>query len=51
VRIETRLLKLPEGPSRVNLDDLLEGVAPHPFEGKSPFEAETPSQIRELKKC
>jgi hypothetical protein len=53
VRIEKRLLKVLKALAEyrdLSLGDLLEGIVLHAFEGKSPFEAETLSRIRELKK-
>ena len=54
VRIEKRLLKVLRALADyrdMSLGDLLEGIVLHAFEGKCPFEAETLSRIRELKKC
>jgi hypothetical protein len=53
VRIEKRLLKVLKALADdrdMTLGDLLEGIVLHAFEGKCPFEAETRSRIRELKK-
>ncbi|HLJ91258.1 MAG TPA: hypothetical protein VKZ53_30955 [Candidatus Angelobacter sp.] len=53
VRIEKRLLKVLRALAdyrNLSLGDLLEGIVLHAFEGKCPFEAETLSRIRELKK-
>ena len=53
VRIEKRLLKVLRALADyrdMSLGDLLEGMVLHAFEGKCPFEAETLSRIRELKK-
>jgi len=53
VRIEKRLLKVLKGVAEdrdMTLGDLIEGIVLHAFEGKCPFQAETLSRIRELKK-
>jgi hypothetical protein len=53
VRIEKRLLKILRALADyrdLSLGDLLEGIVLHAFEGKCPFEPETLSRIRELKK-
>ena len=53
VRIEKRLLKVLKGVAEdhdLTLGDLLEGIVLHAFDGRCPFEAETLSRIRELKK-
>jgi hypothetical protein len=53
VRVEKRLLKVLKALADyrdMTLGDLLEGIVLHAFEGKCPFEAETLSRIRELKK-
>lgn len=53
VRIEKRLLKVLKALAEygdMSLGDLLEGIVLHAFESKCPFEAETLSRIRELKK-
>lgn len=53
VRIEKRLLKVLKALADdrdMTLGDLLEGIVLHAFEGKCPFEVETRSRIRELKK-
>lgn len=53
VRIEKRLLKVLKALAEyrdMSLGDLLEGIVLHAFDGKCPFQAETLSRIRELKK-
>ena len=53
VRIEKRLLKVLKALADyrdMSLGDLLEGIVLHAFDGKCPFEAETLSKIRELRK-
>jgi hypothetical protein len=53
VRMEKRLLKVLKALADyrdMTLGDLLEGIVLHAFEGSCPFEAETLSRIRELKK-
>lgn len=52
VRIEKRLLKVLKGLAEqldLTLGDLLEGVALHAFEGRSPFSPETQKKIEQLK--
>ena len=53
VRMEKRLLKVLKGVAEdrdMTLGDLLEGIVLHAFDGKCPFQPETLSRIRELKK-
>jgi hypothetical protein len=53
VRLESRLLKVLKGLAELkdmSLGDLLEGMALHALEGKSPFSKETLGQIAALKK-
>jgi hypothetical protein len=52
VRLEKRTLKVLKGLAEyldLSLGDLLEGIVLHAFEGKTPFETETISQIERLK--
>ena len=52
VRIEKRLLKVLKALAEhfdISLGDLLEGMALHCFEGKTPFNEETLSKIEMLK--
>ncbi len=53
VRLEKRLLKVLKALAEyhdLSLGDLLEGIVLHPFEGRSPFGAESLARIGELKK-
>lgn len=53
MRLEKRLLKVLKAVAELkdlSLGDLIEGMALHAFEGKSPFGPETVRQIAELKK-
>jgi hypothetical protein len=53
VRLESRLLKVLKGLAELKdmtLGDLLEGMALHALEGRSPFSKETLGQIVALKK-
>lgn len=53
VRIEKRILKVLKGVAEycdLSLGDLLEGIALHSFENKTPFSANTLKKIAELKK-
>lgn len=53
VRLEKRLLKVLKALAELKdttLGDLLEGVALHAFEGKSPFSGGTLKEIEQLKK-
>ena len=53
IRIEKRILKVLKGLAEyhdLSLGDLLEGIVPHAFEGKTPFGAESRKKIAELKK-
>ena len=53
VRIEKRLLKVLKGIAEdrdMTLGDLLEGIVLHAFEGQCPFQPETLSRIKELRK-
>jgi hypothetical protein len=53
VRMEKRILKVLKGFAEyhdITLGDLLEGIVLHAFDGKMPFNAESLSRIRELKK-
>ena len=52
VRMEKRVLKVLKGLAEyldISLGDLLEGIALHAFEGKTPFTRETTAQIARLK--
>ena len=52
VRIEKRLLKVLKGLAEhldMSLGDLIEGMALHACEGKSPFSAETLARIQKLR--
>ena len=52
MRIEKRVLKVLKGLAEhldMTLGDLLEGMALHCFEGKTPFSAETQERIALLK--
>lgn len=52
VRIEKRILKVLKGLAEqldITLGDLLEGMALHTFEGKSPFSESTLAKIQKLK--
>ncbi len=52
VRIEKRLLKVLKGLAEqldMSLGDLLEGMALHCFEGKTPFSKDTLARIQKLK--
>jgi hypothetical protein len=52
VRIEKRLLKVLKALAEyldISLGDLLEGIALHAFEGKSPFADATRKKIEQLK--
>ena len=52
VRIEKRLLKVIKGLAEqldMTLGDLIEGMALHCFEGKTPFSEETLGKIQKLK--
>lgn len=52
VRIERRLLKVLKGLAEhldISLGDLIEGMALHAFEGKSPFSEPTLAKIQGLK--
>ena len=52
MRIERRLLKVLRALAEyrnMTLGDLLEGIALHAFEGKTPFTGETQRKISELK--
>src|SRR5207302_10896632 len=53
VRIEKRLLKVLKGLAEyhdLTLDDLLEGIVLHAFDGKHPFSHETRKRIAGLKR-
>lgn len=53
LRIEKRILKVLKGLAEyldMSLGDLIEGVALHAFDGKSPFSEKTLQKIKELKK-
>ena len=53
VRLEARLLKVLKGLAELKdltLGDLLEGMALHALEGRSPFSKDTLAQIAALKK-
>ena len=53
VRVEKRLLKVMKALAELKdltLGDLLEGIVLHAFEGKCPFNAESQTRIKELKK-
>lgn len=53
LRIEKRILKVLKGLAEyldMSLGDLIEGVALHAFDGKSPFSEKTLQKINELKK-
>jgi hypothetical protein len=52
VRLESSLLKVLKGLAEytdLSLGDLLEGIALHAFEGKTPFSKDTQSVIDQLK--
>lgn len=52
IRIEKRLLKVLKGLAEhleISVGDLIEGIALHSFENKTPFSAETISKIEQLK--
>ena len=51
-RIEKRMLKVLKALAEyfnISLDDLIEGIVLHAFEGKSPFDEETLQQIQVLR--
>ena len=53
VRLEKRLLKVLKGLAEyldISLGDLLEGIALHALENKTPFEAPTLEKIADLRK-
>jgi hypothetical protein len=53
LRIERSILKVLKGLAEyldVSLGDLVEGIALHAFEGKTPFSVETLAKIEQLKK-
>lgn len=53
LRMEKRILKVLKGLAEyldMSLGDLIEGVALHAFDGKSPFSEKTLQKINELKK-
>ncbi len=53
LRIEKRILKVLKGLAEyldMSLGDLIEGVALHAFDGKSPFTEKTLQKINDLKK-
>ena len=52
LRLEKRLLKVLKGLAEhldMSVADLIEGMALHAFEGKTPFSAETRGKIDQLK--
>ena len=52
VRIEKRLLKVLKGLAEhldMSVGDLIEGIALHSFEAKTPFSQETLAKIQQLK--
>ncbi|MGD2134329.1 MAG: hypothetical protein PVI23_16180 [Maricaulaceae bacterium] len=52
VRLEKRIVKVLKGLAEyldISLGDLIEGVALHAFEGKTPFSERTLEQIEKLK--
>jgi tetraacyldisaccharide-1-P 4'-kinase len=52
LRLERNVLKVLKGLAEyldMSLGDLVEGIALHAFEGKTPFHAETLSKIEQLK--
>ncbi len=52
VRIERNILKVLKGLAEyhdISLGDLIEGIALHAFEGKTPFSAGTLAKIKQLK--
>lgn len=52
LRIERNVLKVLKGLAEyldVSLGDLVEGIALHTFEGKTPFSSETLGKIEQLK--
>jgi predicted DNA-binding ribbon-helix-helix protein len=52
VRLESRVLKVLKGLATeldMSLGDLLEGIVPHAFEGKTPFSAATLRKVKALK--
>jgi hypothetical protein len=53
IRIEKRLLKVLKALAEykdMNLGDLIEGIALHALEGKSPFGAATLAHVRDLRR-
>jgi hypothetical protein len=53
VRLEKRILKVLKGLAayhEISLGDLLEGIVLHAFDGKCPFQRQSLSRIRDLKK-
>jgi hypothetical protein len=53
VRLEKRMLKVLKGLAEyldLSLGDLLEGMALHAFEGKSPFGKDTLARVEDLKR-